>query len=62
MGGKLIYGIQQIGIGVKNAEIAFKWYAQNLGADALIFDDRMKLHIWQNIWVEKQGVKEHCWL
>jgi catechol 2,3-dioxygenase-like lactoylglutathione lyase family enzyme len=39
MGEKLIYGIQQIGIGVKNAEIAFKWYAQNLGADALIFDD-----------------------
>jgi len=39
MAKKLIYGIQQIGIGVKNAEIAFKWYAQNLGADALIFDD-----------------------
>lgn len=36
---KLIYGIQQIGIGVKNADIAFKWYATKLGADALIFDD-----------------------
>ena len=36
---KLIYGIQQIGIGVHNADAAFKWYAKNLGADALIFDD-----------------------
>ncbi|TMM32061.1 VOC family protein [Polaribacter aestuariivivens] len=36
---KLIYGIQQIGIGVKNADEAFKWYATRLGADALIFDD-----------------------
>lgn len=39
MSEKLIYGIQQIGVGVQNAEPAFKWYAQNLGADALIFDD-----------------------
>lgn len=36
---KLIYGIQQIGIGVANADEAFKWYATKLGADALIFDD-----------------------
>ena len=36
---KLIYGIQQIGIGVANADEAFKWYATRLGADALIFDD-----------------------
>jgi len=36
---KLIYGIQQIGIGVENANEAFKWYAKTLGADALIFDD-----------------------
>lgn len=36
---KLIYGIQQIGIGVANADKAFKWYATRLGADALIFDD-----------------------
>lgn len=39
MSEKLIYGIQQIGIGVENADEAFKWYAQTLGADALIFDD-----------------------
>lgn len=36
---KLIYGIQQIGIGVEDADVAFKWYATILGADALIFDD-----------------------
>lgn len=39
MNEKLIYGIQQIGIGVKNADKAFKWYATRLAADALIFDD-----------------------
>ncbi|PQJ77529.1 VOC family protein [Polaribacter glomeratus] len=39
MNEKLIYGIQQIGIGVENADVAFKWYATILGADALIFDD-----------------------
>jgi len=37
---KLIYGIQQVGIGVTDAEEAFRWYAQVLGADLLIFDDR----------------------
>lgn len=37
---KIIYGIQQVGIGVKDAEQAFRWYAQVLGADLLIFDDR----------------------
>ncbi|WP_223267201.1 hypothetical protein [Polaribacter sp. IC073] len=36
---KLIYGIQQVGIGVANAAKAFKWYATRLGANALIFDD-----------------------
>lgn len=37
---KIIYGIQQVGIGVSDAEAAFRWYAQVLGADLLIFDDR----------------------
>lgn len=37
---KIIYGIQQVGIGVTDAEAAFRWYAQVLGADLLIFDDR----------------------
>lgn len=39
-GRKIIYGIQQVGIGVCNAEEAFRWYGQVLGADLLIFDDR----------------------
>ena len=36
---KIIYGIQQIGIGVKDAPEVFKWYAQKLGADVSVFDD-----------------------
>lgn len=39
MNKKLIYGIQQIGIGVVDANEAFKWYATKLSANALIFDD-----------------------
>lgn len=36
---KLIYGIQQIGVGVDNADKAFEWYATRLGADVPVFDD-----------------------
>ncbi len=36
---KLIYGIQQIGVGVENADKAFEWYATRLGADVSLFDD-----------------------
>lgn len=36
---KLIYGIQQIGVGVDDAEKSFEWYAKNLGADVAVFDD-----------------------
>jgi len=36
---KLIYGIQQIGIGVEDAAAAFVWYAKKLGADVVVFDD-----------------------
>jgi catechol 2,3-dioxygenase-like lactoylglutathione lyase family enzyme len=39
MEGKLIYGIQQIGVGVDNAEEGFKWYATTLGSDIKVFDD-----------------------
>jgi len=39
MNSKLIYGIQQVGVGVENAEEAFKWYASKLGADVPVFDD-----------------------
>lgn len=35
----LIYGIQQMGVGVDDAEKGFQWYATRLGADACIFDD-----------------------
>lgn len=36
---KLIYGIQQIGVGVDNADEAFEWYATRLGFDVPVFDD-----------------------
>ena len=36
---KLIYGIQQIGIGVKDAAAGFKWYGTILKADICVFDD-----------------------
>jgi catechol 2,3-dioxygenase-like lactoylglutathione lyase family enzyme len=36
---KLIYGIQQVGVGVENAEEAFGWYASRLGSDVVVFDD-----------------------
>ncbi len=36
---KIIYGIQQIGVGVDNADKSFEWYAKNLGADVAVFDD-----------------------
>lgn len=39
MGDKLIYGIQQIGIGVDNADHAFEWYGTRLGSDVSIFRD-----------------------
>lgn len=37
--GKLIYGIQQIGVGVDDATKAFEWYGTRLGADVLVFED-----------------------
>ncbi|MEZ4987841.1 MAG: hypothetical protein R2795_22905 [Saprospiraceae bacterium] len=36
---KLIYGIQQIGIGVRDADAAFEWYASRLGSDVSVFED-----------------------
>jgi hypothetical protein len=40
MENKLIYGIQQVGVGVENAEEAFSWYASRLGSDVVVFDDQ----------------------
>jgi catechol 2,3-dioxygenase-like lactoylglutathione lyase family enzyme len=39
MENKLIYGIQQIGVGVDNADKAFEWYATRLGSDVPVFED-----------------------
>lgn len=39
MNENIIYGIQQIGVGVPNVDEAFNWYGKILGADLLIFDD-----------------------
>ncbi len=39
MDNKLIYGFQQVGVGVENADDAFKWYASRLGSDVVVFDD-----------------------
>ena len=36
---KLIYGIQQIGVGVSDADEAFEWYATRLGSDVSVFED-----------------------
>jgi catechol 2,3-dioxygenase-like lactoylglutathione lyase family enzyme len=35
----LLSGIQQVGIGVKNADEAFDWYRKNLGMDVPVFKD-----------------------
>jgi catechol 2,3-dioxygenase-like lactoylglutathione lyase family enzyme len=40
MANRMIYGIQQIGVGVSNADEAFKWYATRLGSDVPVFDDK----------------------
>ena len=38
--GKTISGIQQIGIGIKDLESAFRWYRRVFGVDVPIFEDR----------------------
>ncbi len=39
MSEKLIYGIQQIGVGVADADQTFEWYATRLGSDVPVFED-----------------------
>ena len=39
MNEKIIYGIQQVGVGVSNAYEAFRWYASRLGANVPVFED-----------------------
>lgn len=36
---KIIYGIQQVGVGVRDAAEGFRWYGRMLGADVKVFDD-----------------------
>ncbi|KAB2871447.1 MAG: VOC family protein, partial [Bacteroidales bacterium] len=36
---KIIYGIQQVGVGVSNMRQAWKWYKEFLGFDIRIFED-----------------------
>lgn len=36
---KLIYGIQQIGVGTDNAYNTFKWYSKTLGSSVIVFED-----------------------
>ena len=38
--GKLISGIQQIGIGIRDLDSAFKWYRRVFGVDVQVFEDR----------------------
>jgi catechol 2,3-dioxygenase-like lactoylglutathione lyase family enzyme len=39
MSGKIISGIQQIGIGVSDVQAAFKWYRQNFGVSVPVFEE-----------------------
>jgi catechol 2,3-dioxygenase-like lactoylglutathione lyase family enzyme len=39
MSGKIISGIQQIGIGVSDVQAAFKWYRQNFGMGVPVFEE-----------------------
>ena len=41
----LISGIQQIGIGVKDASYSLKLYAKLFGMNVLIFDDNSETHL-----------------
>ncbi len=36
---KVIYGIQQVGVGVADVAAAFQWYGKNLCSNILVFDD-----------------------
>ena len=37
---KYICGIQQMGVGVQDADLAFEWYRKNFGMDAIAFKER----------------------
>jgi catechol 2,3-dioxygenase-like lactoylglutathione lyase family enzyme len=41
----VISGVQQIGIGVKDAEASFKWYRQNFGMNVPVFKDAARANL-----------------
>jgi len=43
--GKIISGIQQIGIGVTDVHTAWKWYRQNLGFDIKMFEEAAEANL-----------------
>ncbi|OIO99335.1 MAG: glyoxalase [Bacteroidetes bacterium CG2_30_33_31] len=57
---KYITGIQQIGVGVENAEMAFKWYRKNFGMDIVAFDEKatakLMLHYTQGKTCERHAI------
>lgn len=44
---RFIHGIQQVGIGVADADMAFKWYCKVLGIDILVFKDKARAKLMQ---------------
>lgn len=42
---RIISGIQQVGIGVKNADEAFRWYRKVFGTDIVVFKDAATAHL-----------------
>lgn len=45
MEGIIISGIQQIGIGVSDARLAWKWYRENFGSDIRIFEESAEANL-----------------
>ncbi|MGB0806481.1 MAG: VOC family protein [Salibacteraceae bacterium] len=37
---KLIYGIQQIGVGTDDAYKSYEWFSKNLGSNVIVFEDK----------------------
>lgn len=44
----LISGVQQVGVGIRDADKAFKWFRQTLGINTKIFDDKAEAKLMIN--------------
>lgn len=44
----LISGVQQVGVGIRDADKSFKWFRQTLGINAKIFDDKAEAKLMIN--------------